>query len=98
MKNREAEVLKESITVLKKHLNPSKIILFGSRAKDNSDKNADFDLAVDCPKPEISVQRKIDEDIEGISGLYKIDIVYMPSIDEEFKDIVLKTGKVVYER
>ncbi|MDI6735200.1 MAG: nucleotidyltransferase domain-containing protein [bacterium] len=98
MNNRENEILRETIDVLKEGLNPSRIILFGSRAKGNNDKNADFDFAVDCKRPKISVQRKISEEIEKISGLYKVDIVYMLSVDEEFRKIILKTGEVIYER
>ena len=98
MDKREKEILEGSVEVLRKYLNPSKIILFGSRAKGNKDRHADFDFAVDSKRPHISVQRKIREDIERTSGLYKVDIVYMLSVDEEFKDIIVKTGQVIYER
>jgi len=95
---RELEILNKVIGIFKEDLNPSKIILFGSRGKGNNNQSADFDLAIDCPKPQISVQRKINEEIEKVSGLYQVDLVYLMSVDEEFKRIILKTGKVVYER
>ncbi len=98
MSDREAEILKGAIRALKSYLNPSKIILFGSRAKRINRDHSDFDFAVDCKKPQISVQREINKDIEKISGLYKVDVVYMLSIEEEFKNIILKTGKIIYER
>ena len=98
MENREAEIVNATVEIIKKYVNPLRIILFGSRAKGNNAKHADFDFAVECRKPQISIQQEINEEIEKISGLYKVDIVYMPSVDKEFKEIILKTGRVIYER
>lgn len=97
MNNRQDEITQRVTDVLKKFLKPSKIIIFGSRAKENNQKHSDFDFALDCPKPHLTIERKIKEEIEKISGLYKVDIVYLGSVDKEFKEIVLNTGKVVYE-
>ncbi|ODS31635.1 MAG: hypothetical protein SCARUB_03241 [Candidatus Scalindua rubra] len=38
------------------------------------------------------------EDIEGVSGLYNVDVVFLQSVDKVFRDIVLKTGRIIYER
>lgn len=96
--NRADKILVEITEILKKNFNPSKIILFGSRAKNINDPHADFDIAVSTERPSISKERKIKEEIEKVSGLYKVDIVYISSVDKEFKDIIIKTGKVLYER
>ncbi|MFQ6083607.1 MAG: nucleotidyltransferase domain-containing protein [Candidatus Aminicenantia bacterium] len=95
---REDEVLKRTIEVLKRYLDPDRIILFGSRAKQNFSKNSDFDLAVDKKRVDIRLERKIREDIEKVSGLYGVDIIFLNSVDQIFKKMVLKTGKVIYER
>ena len=84
--------------VLKKSLKPSKIIIFGSRAKGDNKKHSDFDFAVDCSRPSIQVEREIDEQIEKFSGLYGVDIVYLGSVDKDFRKIVLKTGRLIYEK
>lgn len=97
MNARHEEIVSSVTDILKRRLNPSKIILFGSRAKGISSRHADFDFALDCPKPSLSVERKIKEEIDQASGLYKVDIVYLDSVDEEFKKIIFKTGKVIYE-
>ncbi len=96
--NRENEIIAGVADVLKRILRPSKIFLFGSRAKGIGNKYADFDFAVDCSRPQVTVQREIKEEIEKVSGLYNVDIVYLDSVDEGFKNIVLKTGKVIYEK
>jgi len=98
MNLREKDILQQSIKIIKDVLNPTRIILFGSRAKKTNDPHADFDFAIDCEKPSISIQREINDRIEKISGLYKVDIVYIPSVDEEFKNIILKTGTTTYEK
>jgi len=96
--NREKEIIDGVVKVLTGTLTVKKIILFGSRVKGNGGKHADFDFAVDSPKPDISAERRISEKIEAISGLYKVDIVFLNDVDAEFKKIILKTGKVIYER
>ena len=96
--DREAEIIKNTVEIIKNYCHPSKIILFGSRAQEKNHCHADFDFAVDIKKPSISMQREIRNAIDKISGLYKVDIVYLLSIDKEFKNIILQTGKVLYER
>jgi len=98
MNNRELQILKGTIEVLQRNLHSSKIISFGSRATGNNDKYADFDLAVDSKKIPLSLQRKLTEAIEKISDLDKVDLIYLSSVDEEFKKIILKRGKIGYER
>jgi len=94
---REKEILNSIIEILKNHLNPDRIILFGSRAKNIFNQNADFDIAIDYEKVDIRKHRKIMEDIEKAAGLFKVDIVYLKNVDEEFKKIILNTGKIIYE-
>lgn len=95
---RHSEITRAVTGILKNFLNPSRIIAFGSRAKGNNQKNSDFDFAVDCPLPSRSMVRKIKDKIAEISGLYKIDIVYINSVDKGFKEIILKSGRLLYER
>lgn len=96
MEKRQDEIIQAVTDISKKFLNPSKIILFGSRAKENNREHSDFDFALDCDRPSLSVERRINEEIEKISGLFKVDIIYLGSVDKEFKEIVIKTGKIVY--
>lgn len=95
---REQDILNKVLDILKKYLNPDKIILFGSRAKGSFCKNSDFDLAIDTEKLDTREQRRLMEKIDAVIGLYKVDIIYLNSIEETFKNIILKTGKVIYER
>lgn len=98
MERRHKEIVTGVVDILVKKLNPSRILLFGSRIKGNNGKHADFDIAVDSGTPTVSLQRSINEEVESIAGLYKVDVVYLKSVDKKFKDIILKTGKVIYEK
>ena len=95
---RQDEIIKGVVNILKENLAPAKIIIFGPRAKGNNNRHSDFDFALDCPRPSISAERKINEQVSKIKGLYKIDIVYLDSVDKDFKEIILKTGRPIYER
>lgn len=97
MADRQGQIIEGIKAVLVAELTPRRIILFGSRVK-NNDSRADFDLAVDAENPTLAVRRKIKDKVEKIVGLYKADIVYLPVVDEEFKKIIETTGKVIYER
>lgn len=98
MDARYNEIIHKIVEILKRFLEPSRIILFGSRAKGKNSRHSDFDFALTCSRPPISIERKIKEEIEKVSGLYKVDVVYLDSVEEDFRKIILNTGKVVYER
>lgn len=95
---RESDILEKVLSILKRRLSSRRVILFGSRAKGRAGKGADFDLAVDSARPSLRIERKIAEEIEEVIGLYTVDIVYLESVDKEFRDIILKTGRVLYEK
>jgi CRISPR-associated protein Cmr1 len=97
-KQREKEVLEKTVNIIKENLNPGKIIMFGSRAKGKSNYYSDFDLALDLKRPDIRSRRLLKEKIDDAVGLYGIDIVFLNSVDKKFRDLVLETGKVIYEK
>lgn len=94
----EKEILPLIIKILIHFLEPEKIILFGSRGKGTNDRFADFDIAISGSKPESQVLIKIKEELEEKLGLFSFDLKFLDSVDREFKDIILKTGKVIYEK
>jgi len=95
-KLREKEIIRNLILLLKNELNPEKILLFGSRAKSNKLSNSDFDIAITGNKISFRDLRELEEKIDEIAGLYSVDLVFMDSADENFKNIILKTGKILY--
>jgi len=98
MSARESEVLQKAVAILTEELHPNRIILFGSRAEGRNLRASDFDLAVDAVRPLEGRAYQISEVINDAIGLYSVDIVYLPDVDPGFRDLILSTGKVVYER
>jgi len=97
MSSRENEVLEAALSILKRELDPQRIIFFGSRAEGCHTPGSDFDWAVDAPKP-ADMAYRIHEAVNDSAGLYTVDIVYLPNVEPDFRNLILKTGKVVYER
>ncbi len=98
MTDREDNIYKSILEILIRELNPHNVIMFGSRAKETANPSSDFDFAIDCDSKLNGLKRKVLDAIDKISGLYTVDIIYLDEVDEGFKDIILKTGKVVYAR
>jgi len=98
MDKREKEILEKALVLLRKHLDPDSIILFGSRAKKEKRGRSDFDIAVDKRKPSAEKLRSLKEEINREAGLYKVDLIFLKSVEKDFREIVLKTGRVLYER
>lgn len=96
--DRGDEIISKSIPVLLKYTQPDKIYLFGSRAKGKNKFYSDIDLGIDAQKPSVNILRKIDDDLEEFAGLYSIDLIFLKSIDPDFKDLVETTGKLIYEK
>ena len=95
---REKQILNNIVEILKTRFNPEKIILFGSRAKKEEKSRSDFDIALNEKKPSIGEIRKLKREIEQVSGLYKVDVIFLKSVDKDFKNIVLKTGRIIYDK
>jgi predicted nucleotidyltransferase len=95
---RENQIINNSIEIFNKYLHTSKIYLFGSRTKGMSYKNSDFDFAIDGEKPDRRIEREMKDEIEKIAGLYSIDIIYLKDVENDFRNIILKTGEIIYER
>ena len=95
---REKEIIHNLVLLLENELNPEKILLFGSRAKSDKTSNSDFDIAVTGKKINFRDLRELEEKIDEISGLYSVDLIFLDSVEENFKNIILRTGKILYGR
>jgi len=88
--------LQNIVEELKKS-NPKSIILFGSRARGDFNKNSDIDIAVDI-NLSFRGKRKLKEKIDAISGLYSVDLVFLDEAQNDLKEKILKEGKVLYAK
>ncbi|WP_457640375.1 type VII toxin-antitoxin system MntA family adenylyltransferase antitoxin [Persephonella sp.] len=95
-KNNATFYIQKIVEVIKKY-NPEKIVLFGSRARGDNKRTSDIDIAVDIDLP-FREQRKLKEEVDKISGLYSVDLIFLPNVNEKFKKKILKEGKTLYEK
>jgi predicted nucleotidyltransferase len=92
------EIREDIINIIKKHLPDSRLILFGSRAKHTNRENSDYDIAIIWKeKIPIQIYFTIQEDLDNLYTLKTIDLVDFYNLDENFKEIVIKEGFLIYD-
>ena len=76
-----------------------KVVLFGSRARGDNSRVSDYDIAI-CGNELSPIDKALFSfDIEEISTLKKIDIVFVDeSLDDELIKNITKEGEVIYEQ
>jgi len=94
----EKRIIDEIVKVLVSYLQPERIILFGSRAKQRAEKYADFDVAVEGADMDIRMERFIKDKLDEKAGIYTIDLVNLDKVDRNFRKIILQRGRVLYDR
>ena len=88
------ELLQEIINVIVRQVHPSRILLYGSRARGHQTLTSDVDIAVDCGEDDFLIQ-SIDEEIRT---LLKIDIVNFRKVNKQLQHEILLDGIVLYEK
>ena len=89
------EILRQAALIISNELEGSyRLFLFGSRAKDTNSEKSDIDIGI-MSNTRISGKQllTIQEKLEQIPTLLKIDVVDFKSVDDEFKKIALKNAK-----
>lgn len=86
------------IETLAKNKSVNKIILFGSRARNDFEEYSDIDLAVDCPTMTKYEWLKIKEYVTYDLDIFiRISLVPFHNNPKELKERILKTGITIYE-
>jgi|FaiFalDrversion3_1042247.scaffolds.fasta_scaffold35492_1 predicted nucleotidyltransferase len=89
-------LIKECYKIIKKYLPKSKVILFGSFAKNKALPYSDIDLAIDNnTKIDHNIFNKIKYEIEEIKTLRNIDIIDINNTSKELKESILKEGIIL---
>jgi predicted nucleotidyltransferase len=93
----EDKKLDNIVKIIADEIHPKKLLLFGSRSKGKFQYNSDYDIAIDSNLLNLKEKRELREKLESVTGLHKIDLVFLTEIDIGFKNIIEKTGIVIYE-
>jgi len=84
---------------LSKNQYVERIILFGSRARNDFEEFSDIDLAIDCPKMSRYEWLKFKEFVTYDLNIFiRISLVPYHRNPQELKERILKTGITIYEK
>lgn len=94
LENYPVEQLKKQIReIASRYLSSSEyeIFFFGSRVRGDSSEVSDIDIGVEgAEKLSLSIKNEIEEEIDRLPMLYKINFVDFKSVSEKFKNEALK--------
>ena len=96
--NPDHEVLTDIVTLIRDFLHPRRIIIFGSRVSGRGREYSDFDIAVEGAEMNIRNERLLKDALDDKLGIITVDLINLDKVDSKFKQLVLKTGKVIYEQ
>lgn len=89
----EEKLKKEILAIIGKYLDLKqyKVFFFGSRVSGKGDERSDIDIGIKGKEavPPLSLS-DIQEDLENLPTLYKLDIVDFAQVDERFKKVALQ--------
>lgn len=81
---------KEVIGVLEKHpdISKYKVFFFGSRVSGKNNDRSDVDIGIEGSEPvDIETMMEIEEEIDKLPTLYKIEIVDFARVEPKFKQV-----------
>lgn len=94
---KSADLEKMSI-IFKNFLEIKKVVLYGSRAKGNYKPYSDIDITLIGTAISITLQNKIENELDDLLLPYKFDVSLFSKIDnEELIDHINRVGIVLYE-
>jgi len=77
---------------------PQRIILFGSRAREDANERSDYDLAIDCAELTPAQLAQIREDMEKVPTLREIEVVWLNRASKVLRQRIQDEGKILYEK
>ena len=92
------QIFRECFGEFPEELRGRTVVLFGSRAAENSHSRSDFDIGVIGPQQiPMKTLYKIEDMLDSIDTLYTLDWVDLNRVGEEFRSEALLHTEVIYE-
>lgn len=90
-------VIQEIKNVFKRYDDVERVVLFGSRSRNDFKKTSDIDLAIFSKNIDSKTLNMIRNDLYRLNIIYKIDVVHFDSLNNEnLINNILREGKVIY--
>ncbi|MGD9153657.1 MAG: nucleotidyltransferase domain-containing protein [Gammaproteobacteria bacterium] len=96
--DRIQSVLDDIVKRLKGFQSIDKIVLFGSRARDDAEERSDIDIAILCPNATAREWLDVCEIVENTKTLLEIDVVRLDTASQELQRRVFDEGRILYEK
>ena len=94
-----SKTIEQICAVLSSFPEVEKAILYGSRAKGNQKPSSDIDLSLYGDKLNLSIQQKIENELDDLLLPYKFDLSIFHHIsNEDLIDHIIRRGKEFYKR
>lgn len=75
-----------------------RVILFGSRAREDARPRSDIDLAIDAPADSIRLWERVMEIVDSLETLLPVDIVFLEQAPPGLAKRIRAEGVVLYDR
>ena len=95
---RQTEIITDLVDHLSRFPAIESVRLYGSRARGDADEKSDFDIAIAAPNADRAQWQAILDSIDAVETLLDINIVRLEETGGDFRERVVKEGKVLYER
>lgn len=89
---------KEIIEIISRYLNLNeyKVFFFGSRVIGRGTERSDIDVGIEGPAPiPLKIKFEIEDEIENIPTLYKIEIVDFKSVPADFYEVARQNIEII---
>jgi len=94
----EEEVIGEIVSIITAYLHPTRILLFGSRARGRGKRHSDFDVALEGVTMTHRRERELKDVLDARLGIFSVDLINLDKVDPEFKVLIKEGGRVIYEQ
>jgi nucleotidyltransferase substrate binding protein (TIGR01987 family) len=88
------KIISEVTAIILRHAKPERVWLYGSRATGEATETSDIDIAY--YDKEFTDEWLIEEEVEALPTLLKIEVKNIATTEERFRQRVVSTGKVLY--
>lgn len=86
------------VNIIVRFAQPKRIILFGSRAREDAEERSDYDIALEDEHLTRSALANIRADLEELPTLLKIDLVWMSQAPATLRQRISEEGRILYEQ
>ena len=87
----------EIVRTITEWVQPKQIILFGSRTHGTAHRYSDYDIALTGVDMDHRTERRLKHALDDRLGIFTVDLVNIDKVDPEFRDIIVRSGVIVYE-